>query len=81
MLSLDLPRARGGYVHQVAVHRDHRNRGIARALLLHAFRGFYRHGRRSCALWTHSDTQAFSLYQRLGMTVRETATHFSRALR
>jgi len=51
------------------------------AQLLHAFRGFYRHGRRSCALWTHSDTQAFSLYQRLGMTVRETATHFSRALR
>jgi GNAT superfamily N-acetyltransferase len=31
-----------GYVHQLAVERSHRNRGIGRALLVEAFRGFHR---------------------------------------
>ena len=36
-----------GYVHQLAVKRSHRNLGIGRALLVEAFRGFHRLGRRS----------------------------------
>ncbi len=80
VLSLDFPNGDEGYVHSVAVHKDYRNRGIARALLLHAFRGFYRQGQRRCVLWTHSETGALSLYEKLGMTVRRSSTHFSKAL-
>lgn len=80
LLSLDFPESDEGYVHSVAVHRDYRNRGIARALLVHAFRGFHRQGCRRCVLWTHSDTGALSLYRKLGMTVRRSSTHFSKSL-
>jgi len=80
VLSLDFADEHEGYVHQVAVHRDYRDRGIARALLRYAFRGFYRAGRRDCTLWTHSDTGARSLYERVGMTVRRSSTHYSKAL-
>src|SRR2546423_1468206 len=69
-----------GYVHSVAVHREYRHRGIARALLRQAFLGFHRQGRRTCALWTHSGTGALTLYQRIGMTVRQRSTHYSKAL-
>ncbi len=81
VLSLDFPDYLEGYVERVAVDRDYRNRGIARALLLHAFRGFYRRGRRACRLWTHSDTGALSLYERVGMTVVRSSTHMSKPLR
>src|SRR5439155_3632360 len=80
VLSLDVPRAGDGYVDEVAVRADHRSRGIARVLLRHAFHAFHEHGRRTCVLWTHSDTEALAFYQRLGMTVRDTSTHYSRAL-
>ncbi|MEW1658061.1 GNAT family N-acetyltransferase [Streptomyces sp. NPDC093707] len=80
VLSLDLPDAAGGYVERVAVHRDHRNRGIARLLLRHAFRAFHRHGRRSCTLWTHSDTGALDLYLRVGMVVAQSSTVFRKEL-
>ena len=80
VLSLDSPESDEGYVHSVAVHRDYRNRGIARSLLVHAFRGFHRQRRRRCVLWTHSDTGALSLYEKIGMTVRRISTHFSRSL-
>lgn len=73
--------ADGGYVEQVAVRRDHRGRGIARLLLRHGFRAFHRAGRRSCTLWTHSDTGALDLYLRVGMTVRHSSTVFRRELR
>ncbi|MFK0295920.1 GNAT family N-acetyltransferase [Streptomyces sp. NPDC090442] len=80
VLALDLPDADGGYLEQVAVRRDHRNRGIARLLLRQAFRAFHRHGRRSCALWTHSDTGALDLYLRVGMTVSQSSTVFRKEL-
>ena len=79
VLSLDRDRTEG-YVHSVAVHRKYRHRGIARALLRQAFLGFHRQGRRTCALWTHSGTGALTLYQRIGMTVRQRSTHYSKAL-
>ncbi|OIK28283.1 GNAT family N-acetyltransferase [Streptomyces malaysiense] len=69
-----------GYVERVAVRRDQRNRGIARLLLQEAFRAFYRQGKRSCVLWTHSDTGALPLYERIGMTVRRSSTVYGKAL-
>ncbi|MFH8342479.1 GNAT family N-acetyltransferase [Streptomyces sp. AM6-12] len=69
-----------GYVERVAVRRDHRDRGIARLLLREAFRAFYLQGKRSCVLFTHSDTGALPLYERIGMTVRRSSTVYGKAL-
>ncbi|GAA5053538.1 GNAT family N-acetyltransferase [Streptomyces similanensis] len=80
VLSVDLPEAGEGYVEQVAVRRDHRDRGIARLLLRHAFRAFHRQGRRTCTLDTHSETGALSLYLRVGMTVRHGSTVHRKSL-
>ncbi|MCX4747198.1 GNAT family N-acetyltransferase [Kitasatospora sp. NBC_01287] len=74
VLSLDVPESGEGYIERVAVRRDHRNQGIARVLLQHTFRGFHRQGRPVCTLWTHSNTGALSLYEKLGMTIRRSAT-------
>jgi mycothiol synthase len=78
VLSLDLPEYGEGYVESVAVRGDQRNRGLARLLLRSAFRATYRRGRRSCALWTHSQTGALSLYERVGMAVRRSSTVYRR---
>ncbi|MFF4056563.1 GNAT family N-acetyltransferase [Streptomyces sp. NPDC001668] len=80
VLSLNLPDTDDGWIEQVAVRRDHRNRGIARLLLLHAFRAHHQHGRRTCTLGTHSDTGALNLYLRAGMTVRHSSTVFRKDL-
>ncbi|WP_159477864.1 GNAT family N-acetyltransferase [Streptomyces caniferus] len=80
-LSLDLPERDEGYIEQVAVRHDHRGLGIARLLLRHTFLAFYRAGRRSCTLWTHSDTGALDLYLKVGMTVRHSSTVFRIDLR
>ncbi|GAQ50590.1 GNAT family N-acetyltransferase [Streptomyces acidiscabies] len=69
-----------GRIQRVAVRRDQRGRGIARLLLLEAFRAFHRQGRRACTLWTHSDTGALALYERVGMTVRRSSTVYSKVL-
>ncbi|WP_324789570.1 GNAT family N-acetyltransferase [Streptomyces sp. H51] len=73
-LSLDLPDTGEGCVEQVAVRRDHRDRGIARLLLRTVFRGFHRRGRQACTLWTHSETGALGLYLSVGMRVRHSST-------
>ncbi|MFI1508733.1 GNAT family N-acetyltransferase [Streptomyces sp. NPDC020597] len=80
VLSLNGPGRDEGYVERVAVRHDHRNRGIARMLLREAFRTFHTHGVRTCTLWTHSDTGALSLYERIGMTVRRSSTVYSKEL-
>ncbi|MBP0457970.1 GNAT family N-acetyltransferase [Streptomyces bomunensis] len=80
-LSLDLPESDEGYVEQVAVRRDQRGQGIARHLLRYAFHAFHQAGRRTCTLWTHSDTGALDLYLRVGMTVRHSSTVFRKELR
>lgn len=80
VLSLDDPGSDEGHVERVAVRHDHRNRGIARLLLREAFRAFHGRGKRTCALWTHSDTGALSLYERIGMTVRRSSTVYSKTL-
>ncbi|MFC5661438.1 GNAT family N-acetyltransferase [Kitasatospora misakiensis] len=80
VLSLNVPGTDEGYVERVAVRKDHRNRGIARMLLQASFRAFHREGRRTCTLWTHSETGALSLYQRVGMTVRRGSAVYGKAL-
>jgi mycothiol synthase len=80
VIALDDPNLGEGYLEQVAVRRDQRNRGLARALLRWSFRAFHRHGLRSCTLWTHSLTGALALYERVGMTVRRSSTVFSKPL-
>lgn len=79
-LALDVPGSGEGYLEQVAVRHDQRGRGIARLLLRHSFRAFHQAGRRSCTLWTHSDTGALGLYVRVGMTVRHSSTVFRKDL-
>ncbi|MGW0082939.1 GNAT family N-acetyltransferase [Streptomyces sp. NPDC003393] len=79
VLALD-PGTGEGYVERVAVRRDHRHRGIARLLLRDSFRTFHRRRKQACVLWTHSDTGALSLYERLGLTVRRSFTVYSRTL-
>ncbi|MER5863039.1 GNAT family N-acetyltransferase [Kitasatospora sp. NPDC002040] len=80
VLALDVPDSDEGYVERVAVRADRRNQGIARLLLQHTFRSFHAQGRSSCTLWTHSDTGALALYQRVGMTVRRSSTVHSKAV-
>ncbi len=55
------------YVSRLAVHRDHRNRGLAQALLVAAFGAGREHGAASSCLSTDSRTGALSLYEKVGM--------------
>lgn len=79
-LCLDVPGSAEGHVDKLAVRRDHRGKGIARALLRHASRDFYRQGQPNLRLWTHSDTGARAMYERLGMTVTRSTTVFAAKL-
>lgn len=55
------------YVARLAVHREHRNRGLAQALLVAAFASGREHGASSSCLSTDSRTGALSLYEKVGM--------------
>jgi mycothiol synthase len=63
------------WVDKLAVRRDHRHRGIARALLQVAFQRGFDRGYTATTLSTDSDTGALTLYERVGMRVRESYTH------
>jgi mycothiol synthase len=60
----------GGYVHAVFTRRPWRGQGVGAALLADAFGRFWAHGERSVGLGVDaaSDTGAFRLYERAGMT-------------
>ena len=60
------------YVAQLAVRRDHRGRGLARALLVDAFAGAREHGATRFELATDSRTGALGLYEKVGMRVVST---------
>jgi GNAT superfamily N-acetyltransferase len=68
------------FVDQLAVAREHRGRGLARALLQRAFAIGWSHGRRSCVLATDTRTGALGLYEHVGMRPRGTYLHFERDL-
>lgn len=65
------------WVDKIAVRRDHRNRGIAAGLLGLAFRRSFDRGYDHTSLSTDSTTGALSLYERIGMRVAESYTHYA----
>jgi mycothiol synthase len=65
------------WVEKLAVRRDHRDRGIARALLQVAFQRAFDRGYTETALSTDSNTGALALYEKVGMRVRESYTHLA----
>ena len=65
-----------GYIDQLAVHRDHRDRGLARALLGDAFKGVRARGATRSELATDSRTGALGLYEHVGMVVTQTWNHW-----
>jgi mycothiol synthase len=68
------------WVAQLAVDRTHRGRGLARALLVHAFSFAWRSGRRHVSLATNSRTGARGLYEHVGMQVTRTAWEYGKLL-
>jgi mycothiol synthase len=64
-----------GYVSQLAVRRDRRGLGLARALLADAFSNAREHGATRCDLCTDSRTGALGLYERVGMVVTSNWLH------
>jgi mycothiol synthase len=69
------------WVAQLAVARQHRGRGLARALLAHAFLVAWRAGLRHVGLSTDSRTGARGLYERVGMRVTRTSWEYAKLLR
>lgn len=69
-----------GWVQQIAVRKDHRGRGLGRALLQHAFGEFFRRGERRAGLSTDSRTGARTLYEHVGMRVTSSYTHYAKEL-
>ena len=57
------------YIQKLAVRRDRRGLGLARALLVDAFELGRRHGAVTSALATDSRSGALGLYEQVGMTV------------
>jgi len=69
-----------GYVHQLAVERSHRGRGLAQALLSDAFARARAEGARRSELSTDSRTGALDLYLKVGMEVTQVWMHLVAAL-
>ena len=69
-----------GWVQQLAVRRDQRNQGLAKALLRTTFDEFRRRGSPAVGLSTDSRTGALDLYIDMGMVVRSSYTHYSKVL-
>lgn len=75
-----LDRQGTGYVHQLAVARGHRGRGLAQVLLADAFGRARERGATRSELSTDSRTGALDLYVKVGMHVTQTWTHLHRSL-
>jgi GNAT superfamily N-acetyltransferase len=69
-----------GWVDQLAVAREHRGRGLAQALLAHAFGVSWRRGARTCGLGTDERTGARRLYEHVGMRARKTYFEYVKQL-
>jgi GNAT superfamily N-acetyltransferase len=67
-----------GYIDRLAVRKDQRHKGLARALLVDAFGVAREHGATRSELSTDSRTGALSLYEKVGMVV--TSTWVNRAM-
>lgn len=62
-------RVREAFVSRLAVRKDHRNRGLAQALLVDAYARAREHGAPTGGLSTDSRTGALGLYEKVGMGV------------
>lgn len=69
-----------GWVQYLAVRRDRRGRGLARALLLRAFGEAQARGMPRAELATDSRTGALDLYLHVGMRVKQSFVHLARDL-
>jgi mycothiol synthase len=76
-----IPSRDTGWVQYLAVRRDRRGRGLARALLLRAFGEARARGMTKAELNTDSRTGALDLYLHVGMRVKETFVHWAKDLR
>ena len=65
------------WVDKIAVARDHRDRGIARALLQTAFVRSFDRGYGWTSLNTDSRTGALTLYERVGMSIHRSFTSYA----
>jgi GNAT superfamily N-acetyltransferase len=65
------------WVDKLAVAREFRHRGIARALLQTAFVRSFDRGYRWTSLSTDSDTGALSVYERVGMRIHRSFTRYA----
>ena len=65
------------WVDKLAVSREYRHRGIARALLQTAFVRSFDRGYAWTSLSTDSRTSALTLYERVGMTIHRSFTSYS----
>ncbi|MDQ4085177.1 MAG: GNAT family N-acetyltransferase [Actinomycetota bacterium] len=75
-----IPSRDTGWVQYLAVRRDRRGRGLARALLLRAFAEARARGMTGAELNTDTRTGALDLYLHVGMRVKETFVHYARAI-
>jgi mycothiol synthase len=75
-----IPSRDTGWVQYLAVRRDRRGRGLARALLLRAFAEARSRGMTRAELNTDTRTGALDLYLHVGMRVKETFVHYAREL-
>ena len=66
-----------GYVSRLAVRRDQRHRGLARALLVDSFAVAREHGATRSELSTDSRTGALGLYEKVGMEVTSVWRHWA----
>lgn len=69
-----------GWVEQLAVAAGHRGHGVGTAMLDDAFRQFGARGLRRAAVSADSRTGVLTIYERVGMTVTDTFTRWSRHL-
>ena len=79
-VSFGIPYPDEGWVQQLAVRRDHRDQGLAKALLRTTFDELRRRGSPAVGLSTDSRTGALDLYVDVGMVVRSSYTHYSKVL-
>lgn len=75
--------ADGGWVSSLCVRRPWRNRGLARAILLHSFAEFWKRNRRTVSLRVDADslTGATRVYESVGMYVRQQYDQVGKVLR
>jgi len=79
----DFTQPKQGYILIVAVRRAYRKKGLAQAMLTHAFAEYWQRGQKTVCLGVDasSPTGATRLYERVGMSPVVRYTHFEKEIR